>query len=412
MHEIKQKNWVGDCDERTGAGAAQRATRLGVAVVTETYPPELNGVSLTVNRAVDYLRGRGHSVEVVRPKQAADAGAADVEGEILVRGMGLPLYPGIQFGFPAKGRLQAHWRAAPPDVVHIATEGPLGWSALNAARTLDIPVTSDYRTHFSRYSGHYGVGWLAKPIESYLRHFHNRANATFVSTNALLTDLESRGYENVVQVGRGIDLELFSARRRSAELRATWGVREGGLAVLHVGRLAPEKNLGLAARAFDAIRDVRPDARMIWVGDGPQRARMQRAHADHVFMGIQRGERLAASYASADMFLFPSLTETFGNVTLEALASGLALVAFDEGAAAQHARDSISARLVPAGDQSAFVTAATGIAGSPELLQRLRGNAHAAVSAFTWPAVLSQFERHLVSVAHGSRLYANALVAS
>jgi glycosyltransferase involved in cell wall biosynthesis len=392
--------------QRRTASAGERHGRLRVALVTETYPPELNGVSLSVRRAVGYLRERGHEVEVVRPRQNADA-ETTLNEDVLFPGVALPLYPGIQFGLPATGRLRSRWSKRRPDVVHVATEGPLGWSALRAASSLGIPVTTDYRTHFQRYSGHYGVGWLARPIDGYLRRFHNRAHMTFVSTNALRRELTSRGYENLAQVGRGIDTQLFNPARRSDELRRAWRVQPEDLAVIHVGRLAPEKNLEVAVRAFEAVRAVHAGARMIWVGDGPARSRLRRANPEHIYAGVQHGTALAAHYASADLFVFPSLTETFGNVTLEALASGLALVAFDEAAAAQHARDGVSARLVASGDEDAFVQAAAQLAAAPSSRAKLRANAPEVVAHLSWPSVLSVFERHLLASAHGYRLYAN-----
>ncbi|MGZ5116789.1 MAG: glycosyltransferase family 4 protein [Burkholderiales bacterium] len=382
-----------------------------MGLVTETYPPELNGVSLSVRRAVEYLRDRGHEVEVVRPRQQTDLSAAGLPPDFLLPGMALPSYPGIQFGFPATRRLRLRWSQMRPDVVHVATEGPLGWSALRAACSLGIPVTADYRTHFQRYSGHYGVGWLARPIDAYLRAFHNRAHMTFVSTAALKRELTLRGFQNLAQVGRGIDTQLFNPIRRSPRLRSSWGLREQDLAVIYVGRLAPEKNLALAVRAYERVRALRKDARMIWVGDGPARARLQSAHPDHIYAGVQHGEELARHYASGDMFLFPSLTETFGNVTLEALASGLAVIAFDEAAAAQHARDGTTARLVPSGAEAAFIDAAAEVACEPALLARLRENASTTVVALSWSSVLSVFERHLLASAHGYRLYANAAAA-
>jgi glycosyltransferase involved in cell wall biosynthesis len=296
--------------------------------------------------------------------------------------------------------------------VHVATEGPLGWSALRAASALGIPVTTDYRTHFQRYGDHYGVGWLARPIEIYLRAFHNRAHMTFASTVALQHELTAQGFENVAHVGRGIDTQLFNPNRRSDGLRQSWGLRDSDLAVIYIGRLAPEKNLALAVRAYECVRDVRRDARMIWVGDGPARRSLQRAHPGHVYAGVHQGADLASHYASADLFLFPSLTETFGNVTMEALASGLAVVAFNEAAAAQHARDRLSARLVPSGDCDAFVSAAAEVAAAPALLARLRTHAPHAVAAVSWPSVLSIFEGHLLASAHGYRLYANAATAN
>jgi glycosyltransferase involved in cell wall biosynthesis len=410
MHQLDEKlaRRAHDDRRRRAAHAGERSGRLHIALVTETYPPELNGVSLSVRRAVEYLRERGHAVDVVRPRQEADDARRGRDDEQVLPGMALPLYPGVQFGFPATRRLRARWLAQRPDVVHVATEGPLGWSALRAACRLGIPVTTDYRTHFQRYSGHYGVGWLARQIDSYLRRFHNRAHMTFVSTRALQSELVARGYENVAQVGRGIDTQLFNPRRRSEALRARWGVRDSGIAVIYVGRLAAEKNLDLVVQAYERIREARTDARMIWVGDGPARGRLLRKRPGDVYAGVQRDADLARYYASGDLFLFPSLTETFGNVTLEALASGLAVVAFNEAAAAQHARDGVTARLVPSDEPRAFVDAAAEVASNPLLLQRLRANAPLAVNAVTWPTVLSVFERHLLASAHGYRLYANA----
>jgi len=384
-------------DIHAGAHAPDRAAeRLRLAVVTETYPPELNGVALTVAHSVRYLRSQGHRVTVLRPRQAGEAKRAQAD-ERLLPGIGLPLYPGMQFGLPVLLRLQRCWREDRPQVVHIATEGPLGWAALHAAQRLGIPVTTDYRTQFHHYSVHYGVGLLAPVIERYLRGFHNRAGTTFVSTECLRAELAARGYRNLVTVGRGIDTDLFNPARRDAALRASWRVGTHDLAVLYVGRLAPEKNLDLAARAYEAVRRHHPHARMVWVGDGPARARLQRTYPHHVFCGAVRDERLAAHYASADLFVFPSLTETFGNVTLEALASGLAVIAYDYGAAAQHATDGHDARLVPYGDEASYINAAVELAASPDLIARLRAAAPHAAASLAWPRVLAAFEAHLAA---------------
>lgn len=378
-------------------GLALPAHAFSIAVVTETYPPEVNGVALTVARSVDYLRQRGHHVVVVRPRQSHEDAGATTAGHMLMPGVPLPFYPGMQFGLPAVRSLRKHWRVHRPQVVHIATEGPLGWAALHVARDLGVPATSDYRTQFHRYSTHYGAGWLESTIDRYLRAFHNRAAATFVSTDALRRELSARGYENLIIVGRGVDTASFSPSHRDPALRAAWGVGKDDLAVLYVGRLAPEKNLELAAHAYERIREHHPRARMIWVGDGPARARLQRIYPHHRYCGVMRGAALAAHYASADIFLFPSTTETFGNVTLEALASGLAIVAYDYGAAAQHARDGCHARLVPLGNPDAYVRAAIEIASSPALRAQLRAAAPSAVAPLGWPRVLASFEDHLAA---------------
>lgn len=376
------------------ASPAQEANNLRIALVSETYPPELNGVALTVRRCVEYLRSQGHRVELIRPRQPGDA-RNDGADEIRLPGLPLPMYRDVRFGLPATGMLRTHWREQRPDVVHIATEGPLGWSALYAARALDIPACTDYRTNFHRYSSHYRLGWLERPIDLYLRAFHNAGQCTFVPTGAQRMQLAARGYRNLAVIGRGVDAQLFNPQRRSRALRRRWSACESDVVVLHVGRLAPEKNLDLVVRSFDAIRRMHSHARMVWVGDGPLRRKYEQANPEHLFLGPLAGEALAACYASADLFLFPSLTETFGNVTLEAMASGLALVAFDYGAAGEHALDGIDACLVPYGDEPGFIQKAVDLARFPGARTHMRLMAREAIKALRWPVIIGEFEQQL-----------------
>lgn len=333
---------------------------MRVAIVTETYPPEINGVALTVRTLEQGLRARGHRVEVVRPRQGpADAAQPH---ETLVRGVRLPRYPGLRFGLPAPGALRRMWRDARPDVLYVATEGPLGWAALRAARALGIPAATGLHTRFDHYMRDYGAGWLSGLAFGWMRHFHNKAQATLVPTRELAGVLRANGFRHVVRLPRAVDATLFDPARRDDALRAQWGIAPDALAVIHVGRIAAEKNLELAVRAFEAVRAARPDARFVWVGDGPERASLQLAHPDFIFCGVQRGDALASHFACGDLFLFPSRSETFGNVTLEAMASGVPTVAFDTGAAREFLRDGLHGAAVTDGDGAAFIAASLRIA--------------------------------------------------
>ncbi len=373
---------------------------LDLAIVTETYPPEVNGVAMTVSRLVAGLRDHGHRVRIVRPRQHAGDCAAPGDGpaggpgpdELTLPGMPLPGYAGLRFGLPARRRLRAAWRAARPDAVHVVTEGPLGWSAVAAARELGIPVTSGFHTNFDRYSRHYGVGWLQPTVAAYLRNFHRRTRATLVPTEALAASLAGEGLDGVRVLGRGVDTVLFDPARRSPELRAAWGIGDDELAVVHVGRLAAEKNIDLALRAFAAIQARHPRARFVLVGDGPLRERLQRRHPEHVFSGQRLGEDLAAHYASGDLFLFPSLTETFGNVTQEAMASGLAVLAFRSAAAAEMIVDGENGRTVPPGNDEAFIAAAVQLAREDDIRRRIAARARQSVLERGWDAVSLRFE--------------------
>ncbi len=371
---------------------------LRIALVTETYPPEINGVAMTLGRMVEGLRQRGHFVQLVRPRQSAgDAPVAtDTLEHELTGGLPIPSYPGLKMGLPAKRLLARLWRERRPDLVHVATEGPLGWSAIAAAHLLKLPVSSDFHTKFDHYSRHYGFAWLKRPITAYLRKFHNSTDLSLVPTEALRQELMSQGYRRVEVLARGVDRQLYHPGRRSRDLRTSWGLAEGELAVINVGRMAAEKNLSLVVSAFDALRARVPRARLIFVGDGPERTRLQQAHPEHIYCGMRSGEDLARHYASADLFLFPSLTETFGNVTLEALASGLCVVAYRHAAAAELIRDGDNGLLAEAGDESGFLAAAVALAcAEPETLARMKCRAVMSIAGHDWERIHEDFERIL-----------------
>jgi glycosyltransferase involved in cell wall biosynthesis len=370
---------------------------LRLALVTETYPPEVNGVAMTVAHLVDGLRARGHQLQLVRPRQPGDEGgvaasATDAFHDVLLRGLPIPRYPQLKMGLPAGRALARRWEWQRPDLVHIATEGPLGWSALQAARQLGLPVTSDFRTNFHAYSQHYGIGWLQRPIMAYLRTFHNRAHCTMVPTEALRKTLTDEGLRNVTVVARGVDTQQFTPERRSAPLRASWGAGPQTRVVACVGRLAPEKNLDLLLRAYDAMRACQPDCRLLLVGDGPLRAALQARCPQAVFAGNRSGDDLAAHYASADAFVFASVTETFGNVTAEAMASGLPVLAFDYAAAGRLIQHRANGLVVPLHDNDRFVAQAQWLVKQTDRGAAMGQAARQTALAQPWHGVVAQVE--------------------
>ena len=216
---------------------------MRIAIVTETYPPEINGVALTVEGLVCGLRARGHAVEVVRPRQACDA--THVDHTLLVRGFPLPRYPGLRFGAPALRTI---------------------------ARRMDIAVATGFHTRFDRYMRDYGAGWLEPLALGWMRRFHNAGDATIVATQELRDFLARARFANPVRLGRAVDGTLFHPGKRSANLRGAWGAADRTLVALYIGRIAAEKNLSLAIEAFRTLQHARPDARFVFVGDGPLRA--------------------------------------------------------------------------------------------------------------------------------------------
>ncbi|HTL66618.1 MAG TPA: glycosyltransferase family 1 protein [Lacunisphaera sp.] len=369
---------------------------MNLVIVTETYSPEINGVAMTLGRLVDGLAQRGHRVTIVRPRQRHESARFSVTQRLACRqvrlpGVPIPGYPQLRLGLPAGRRLRQLWRLHRPDLVHVATEGPLGASAITTARSLGVPVTSSFHTNFDQYTRDYRIGWLKPVVAGWLRHVHNRTRRTFVPTRTLLSQLDAEGYLNLRLLSRGVDTTLFNPARRDESLRASWGASPGDPVVLHVGRLAAEKNYPQLFRAFDAAKAVAPRARLVLVGDGPMLATYQRQRPDIVFTGFYTGVNLARHYASGDIYLHASTTETFGNVITEALASGLAVGAFDYAAAHEFIRHGENGLVAAVGDESAFVAHAMRLAADAALRARLAAAAPAAVRPNTWDAIIDRF---------------------
>lgn len=367
---------------------------MRIAVVTETWPPEVNGVALTLSKLVHLMSQRQHTIQLIRPKQDKHDAGSDQAGwsEILLKGLPIPRYPQLKLGLPSKSTLIKAWSHKRPDLVHIATEGPLGWSALQAAKVLRLPVTSDFRTNFASYSKHYGVGWLSKPIMAYLRKFHNRTACTMVPTQALKVQLQTLGFDNLRVVARGVDTALFHPGQRSLRLRQTWQADEHTTVLLSVGRLAAEKNLDLIVTTYQSLRQSGRAVKLVFAGDGPYRAALQAQCPDAFFMGMCNHAQLAELYASSDLFLFPSLTETFGNVTLEALASGTPVLAYDRAAATELVKDTLSGWLVQGEDPQRYVLKALEITQQTRTLQAARQHTHSSIQQWDWQEITNQVE--------------------
>lgn len=375
---------------------------MKLSIVTETFPPEINGVALTFGRLASELAQRGHAVTVFRPRRdnrpALAPAAAPNHAEVLMPGTPIPGYPLLRMGLPAPWALRRRWRADRPDLVHVVTEGPLGASAVGAARALGVPVTSSFHTNFHAYTRHYGCAPLRRAALGWLRWVHNRTRCTFAPTQELCDELRGLGFARLRLLSRGVDVRMFSPEHRSAELRARWGAGPDDPVVLHVGRIAAEKNYPLLLNCFAAMRSANPRCRFVLVGDGPLRESLQCEHPEFRFTGFISREALARHYASADIYIHASLTETFGNVLTEAMASGLAVAGFDYAAARQFIRQGVNGLTVPCVAPDALVDAASTLATSAVLRARLRAAARVALLEQSWDFVVARFEADLLEV--------------
>lgn len=368
-----------------------------ITIVTETYAPEVNGVAHTLSTLVSGMRARGIQVQIIRPRQHSND--TNEPNTLTLPGLPLPGYPELKFGLPYYRRVLNAMRRFKPQAIYVATEGPLGWVATKAAEKIGAPVVSGFHTNFHKYGHHYHLGMIANLGYRYMRWFHNQTAATLVPTQQQADELMSHGFERVRVMARGVDSQRFLPAKRSAELRQEWGVKENDLVLLYVGRIAAEKNLQLVVRTYEALKNQDERIRLVLVGDGPELEGIRQRHPDVISAGIQRGEELSAHFASGDIFLFPSLTDTFGNVVTEALASGLGLVSFDYAAAHEHTHHETSAMLAEFGNEQAFIRAALSLTERPNLLKNLRQNARLTACDISWDSIIDEFLQHL-STAH------------
>jgi glycosyltransferase involved in cell wall biosynthesis len=268
-----------------------------------------------------------------------------------------------------------------------------------AARSLGVPVTSSFHTNFHTYAGHYGFAPLRRFAVAWLRRLHNRTRRTFAPTVEMCAELAALGFRNLEVLSRGVDLRYFAPGRRDARLRASWGVGDDDPVVIHVGRMAVEKNYPLLFRIYAAMRAANPRLRFVLAGEGPLKLKLQSVHRECFFAGFFSREEIGRYYASADIYVHASLTETFGNVLTEAMASGLAVAGFDYAAARLFIRSGENGLAVPCEAPEALVAAGVQLATDAALRLRLRRAAPASMQAQSWENVVIRFETDLVAAA-------------
>jgi glycosyltransferase involved in cell wall biosynthesis len=360
---------------------------LKIAIVSETFFPQVNGVSRTLDRLVAHLREQGHRIHLLIPDYGEESPVErDGVGVTRFKGWRLPNYPEILLPLVRPATIQKHlWQFA-PDLVHIATEGPLGWAALRAAGRLRMPVVSSYHTNFAQYMESYRLRAAAGLAWKYLRRFHNATLKTFCPTPSIREALLEQGFERVAVWGRGVDSRWFDPAKRSGQMREAFGFAEDEVVFLYCGRLAAEKNLGVLVEAFHSLNQ--PKARLLMIGDGPLMERLKADCDDRtVFAGYRHGEELARLYAAADVMAFPSLSETFGNVILEAMASGLPVVGFEVPGPKDIIQHGWTGELVPAVSAEALAASMRRLCADAGYRRVLGGRARLHAEMQSWARI-------------------------
>lgn len=358
---------------------------MRVAIFSEVYWPMVSGVGLTLHRLARALHARGHAVRVYSATYPAPAGSALPRELHCSPSLPLFLYPDVQWAFPRHARIEADLARFRPDVVHVATEFAMGLAGVRTAQALGVPVVASAHTDYERYVARYRVDWALEAGWRYLRWFYAHARTVLCPSRTYARHLNARGVPHTGLWSRGVDRRRFSPRHRSAAWRTGLGQ---GPVVLWVSRLAREKNLGLLLDAWERLGPRRGDARLVLVGRGPLEAEVRRRRVPGVHLrGLLEGDALAEAYASADLFAFPSSTETFGNVLLEAMASGLPCLAAAAGGVTEFARHGTNAWLVAPDDAGALTDGLLRLLGDVPLRDRLARGALRTAAARDWDAI-------------------------
>ena len=372
---------------------------IKVCLLTETFPPEVNGVSFTLVKLARGLSRLGAKVKVLRPKRAFKGADDEPWQEIDLPSCPIPNYPQLRFGLPCASRLRDLWQKERPDIIYLATEGPAGFSALRIARKLQIPVVSGFHTNFDLYLKHYRISFIQPLIDFYLKWFHNRTSATFAPTDWMIEELENKGYHNLHMLSRGVDRTLFSPRRRSEKLRKKWGASKTEKVIVTVSRIAAEKNLDLTCSLTDEMISQGKAKAGVIVGSGPELKKLKHKFPRLHFTGCLSKQALAEHYASGDIFLFSSVTETFGNVVTEALASGTPVVAYDYAAPSEFIEENVNGFLAPLGDEGVLKKKLSEILSLDlSILSKFKKAAQKSTQKADWDFILQRFHTDLLQI--------------
>lgn len=303
--------------------------KIRIALFTGNYNHIRDGVSLTLNRLTAFLLEKGHEVLVFGPTIATPA--LEHAGELVsVPSVCIPGRPEYRVSLSLPASERQRLKDFEPDIVHIATPDILGYKALRWALRNDVRVTASYHTHFSSYLKYYKAGFLEPVMWKYLAWFYSKCEKVFVPSSSMIDVLQEKKIPADFTIwARGIETDLFNPSRRSEVWREQYGFSPDDLVISYVSRLVWEKNPAIFAEVVGKLMNRFRNVKALVVGDGPARKGLEGMLPDAVFTGFLSGEELAKSYASSDLFFFPSDTETFGNVTLEAMASGLPCVVAD-----------------------------------------------------------------------------------
>lgn len=391
---------------------------LRVALFTDTFLPDVNGVAKTLGRWTRFLESKGVACKVFAPTSVTEG---DNDPFRVERFYSIPflLYPECRLAIPNPLHVRKSLQMFQPSIIHCATPFNLGLFGLHHARKHKTPIVASYHTHFDQYLSHYKIPWVEPTLWKYMQWFHQGCQKVYVPSHSTLQHLQAKGLTNLEIWSRGVDAERFQPIVDRKGVLESYGVDPAKFVLLYVGRLAPEKSVEVALDSFTALpASIRNDCHLIIAGDGPSAGTLREWYGGAegiTFTGFVQGTQLAELYAAADVFLFPSATETFGNVVLESMASGTPVIGAAAGGVQDTIEHEVTGLLCPPGDTPAFSQAIIRLHESWETRHKLAlaGREHALRQSWEhiFNKLLSSYEEVVFhSTANQSHLHSTRMI--
>ncbi|NPV91870.1 MAG: glycosyltransferase family 1 protein [Firmicutes bacterium] len=358
---------------------------MRLAMFTDTYYPQVNGVARTLERVSSFLHRQGIPHLIFAPRY--DTSSSNKDNVYLLPAIDLPMYPECKVALPNYFHIRRTLDSFKPDLLYLVTEFSMGLCGLKYAKERGLPVAAAYTTNFPDYLAYYRMGLLKNWAWKYLQWFHNQCHLNLCPSHTIKSTLNNKGFKNLEVWGRGVETDSFCPGKQSdLLLRMSPGKK---LFLLYVGRFAPEKDLDVLFEAWRAVSQEIPEAQLVMTGDGPIAEELKKQYQDEVvFTGYRHGEELASIYASSQVFVFPSTTETFGNVVLEAMASGLPVVGPAAGGVKNLIIDGVNGISCTPRDHQEMAAAIIRLARDHKLRQRLGNQARDFALNRSWETLL------------------------
>lgn len=366
---------------------------MKLAVFSDTFFPQINGVSRVLDKYLEYMDCKGIEYTLLVPEKETQ----NYQGKIIgIGGVSFPLYPELKIAVPRPVKIAKTLEVLQLDLVHLVTPFSMGLTGMKYAKAHNLPFIASYHTNFDQYLSHYKLPLLAGPVNKYMKWFHSSSRINFCPSQDTRQHLQKIGVGNVEICPNGVDLAMFSPDFRSSQIRTLLSIDEGTPVLLYVGRIAPEKGLDVLLRAAAVLNQSHTPFKLVVVGDGPTREKLAGEGIDNVvFLGYKTGRALQELYASADLFVFPSTTETFGNVVLEAMSSGLPVVAARAGGVKDNVLDMYNGISFHPDDPADMAQSIQTLLKDPVLLANMRTNAITYARTKTWDEIFDKFFNRL-----------------